>query len=37
VFPDSQEWVDEQFAGAPEAEIMQMVHDNAARVFGFDV
>ena len=30
VFPDSQEWVEKQFAGVPEPEIMHIVHDNAA-------
>jgi predicted TIM-barrel fold metal-dependent hydrolase len=37
VFPDSQAFVDEQFAGVPEAEIDQMVSGNAAKVFGFAV
>jgi predicted TIM-barrel fold metal-dependent hydrolase len=37
VFPDSQQWVEKQFASVPEAEVMQMVHDNAANVFGFSV
>jgi predicted TIM-barrel fold metal-dependent hydrolase len=37
VFPDSQEWVDKQFAGVPENEVMRMVHDNAATVFGLSV
>ena len=37
VFPNSQEWVDKQFAGVPENELMQMVHDNAAKVFGLKV
>jgi predicted TIM-barrel fold metal-dependent hydrolase len=37
VFPDSQAWVDKQFDGVPEAEIMHIVHDNAARVFGLTV
>jgi predicted TIM-barrel fold metal-dependent hydrolase len=37
VFPDSQEWVEKQFAGVPEAEIMHMVHDNAANVYGLKV
>jgi len=35
-FPDSQRWVDEQFAGVPEGEIDQMVRRNAADVFGLD-
>jgi predicted TIM-barrel fold metal-dependent hydrolase len=37
VFPDSQEWVEKQFAGVSEAEIMRIVHDNAAKTFGFRV
>lgn len=37
VFPDSQEWVEKQFAGVAEAEIMHIVHDNAAKVFGLSV
>jgi len=37
VFPDSQEWVEKQFAGVPESEIMHIVHDNAAKVFGLSV
>jgi predicted TIM-barrel fold metal-dependent hydrolase len=37
VFPHSQEWVDKQFAGVPENEVMRMVHDNAATVFGLSV
>lgn len=37
VFPDSQAWVDKQFAGVPEPEIMHIVHDNAASVFGLTV
>jgi hypothetical protein len=37
VFPDSQEWVDKQFDGVPESEIMHIVHDNAARTFGLTV
>ena len=37
VFPDSQEWIEKQFAGVPEAEIMHIVHDNAAKVYGFAV
>jgi len=37
VFPDSQEWVEKQFAGVPEDEIMPIVHDNAASVFGLGV
>jgi predicted TIM-barrel fold metal-dependent hydrolase len=37
VFPNSPEWVDKQFTGVPEAEIMHVVHDNAAKVFGLTV
>jgi predicted TIM-barrel fold metal-dependent hydrolase len=37
VFPDSQEWVEKQFSGVPEEEILQIVHDNAAEVFGLTV
>jgi predicted TIM-barrel fold metal-dependent hydrolase len=37
VFPDSQRWVDKQFTGVPEVEVMAIVHDNAARVFGLTV
>jgi len=36
-FPDSQAWVDKQFAGVPEDEILTIVHDNAARTYGFSV
>ena len=36
-FPFSQEWVDKQFAGVPEAEIDMMVRGNAARLFGITV
>jgi predicted TIM-barrel fold metal-dependent hydrolase len=36
-FPDSQLWVDKLFAGVPEAEVMQIVHDNAADLLGFTV
>jgi predicted TIM-barrel fold metal-dependent hydrolase len=32
-FPDSQEWIDKQFAGVPEAEIDAMVRGNAAKLF----
>ena len=35
-FPDSQRWVEEQFAGVPEDEIDQIVRRNAAQVFGFE-
>jgi len=37
VFPHSQEAVDKQFSGVPEAEIMQIVHDNAARIYNLTV
>lgn len=37
VFPDSQQWVDKQFAGVPEAEIEQMTFTNAKELFGFKV
>jgi len=37
VFPESQEWIEKQFSGVPESEIRQIVHDNAARVFGITV
>jgi predicted TIM-barrel fold metal-dependent hydrolase len=37
LFPNSQEWVEKQFAGVPEAETLQIVHDNAARIFGLTV
>jgi predicted TIM-barrel fold metal-dependent hydrolase len=33
-FPDSQQWVEKQFAGVPEDEIDQMVRGNAAEIFG---
>lgn len=36
-FPDSQLWVDKQFAGVPHDEIMKIVHDNAADVLGLTV
>ena len=36
-FPDSQLWVDKLFAGVPEAEVLQIVHDNAANLLGFTV
>jgi len=36
-FPDSQQWVEKQFAGVPEDEILAIVHDNAAQTYGFDV
>jgi predicted TIM-barrel fold metal-dependent hydrolase len=37
VFPDSQAAVDKQFAGVPEDEILAMVHDNAAALYGLKV
>ena len=36
-FPDSQEWVEKQFAGVPEEEIHQMTFANAKELFSFDV
>lgn len=33
-WPDSQHYVDQQFAGVPEHEVMQIVHDNAADLLG---
>jgi predicted TIM-barrel fold metal-dependent hydrolase len=36
VFPDSQQAVDDQFAGIPDDEIVAMVHDNAAALYGLD-
>jgi predicted TIM-barrel fold metal-dependent hydrolase len=35
-FPYSQKAVDEQFAGVPEDEVMQIVHDNAAKLYRLD-
>ena len=35
-FPYSQKAVDEQFVGVPEDEVMQIVHDNAARLYQLD-
>jgi len=37
IFPDSQALVDKQFAGVPEAEITAIVHDNAAKLYAFQV
>jgi predicted TIM-barrel fold metal-dependent hydrolase len=37
VFPNSQEWVEKQFAGVPEPETMHIVHDNAAKVYELSV
>jgi predicted TIM-barrel fold metal-dependent hydrolase len=36
-FPYSQEWVEKQFAGVPEAEVERMTFGNAKELFGFDV
>jgi predicted TIM-barrel fold metal-dependent hydrolase len=36
-FPDSDRWIDKLFAGVPENEVMQIVHDNAADLLGFTV
>jgi predicted TIM-barrel fold metal-dependent hydrolase len=36
-YPNSQEWVEKQFAGVPEKEIDYIVRGNATRVFGFAV
>jgi predicted TIM-barrel fold metal-dependent hydrolase len=36
-FPDTQLWVDKQFAGVPEREVMKIVHDNAAELLGLTV
>ena len=36
VFPYSQKAVDEQFADVPEDEILAIVHDNAAALYGLD-
>jgi predicted TIM-barrel fold metal-dependent hydrolase len=36
-FPESQRWVDEQFAGVPEVEIDQMVRGNAVAAYGFKI
>ncbi len=36
-FPDSQRWVDKQFAGVPEPEVRAIVHDNAAALLGLTV
>ncbi|MCU1345881.1 MAG: amidohydrolase family protein, partial [Acidimicrobiia bacterium] len=35
VFPDSQQYVEKQFAGMPEAEITQITYGNARQLFGF--
>ena len=35
VFPDSQQYVDKQFAGIPEDEVRQITYGNARHVFGF--
>lgn len=36
-FPDSQLWVEKQFAGVPDDEVMRIVHDNAADLLGLTV
>jgi predicted TIM-barrel fold metal-dependent hydrolase len=36
-FPDSQDWIERQFAGAPEADIDAIVRGNAARLFRINV
>jgi predicted TIM-barrel fold metal-dependent hydrolase len=36
-FPDSQRWVDKQFAGVPEQDVLAIVHDNAAKLLGLTV
>lgn len=36
-FPDSQQWVEKQFAGMPEDEIERITFSNAAELFGFNV
>lgn len=37
VYPDSQAFVDKQFAGVPASEIEKMTFSNARQIFGFDV
>jgi predicted TIM-barrel fold metal-dependent hydrolase len=37
IFPDSRAWIEKQFVDIPGAEVQQMVHDNAASVFGLTV
>jgi predicted TIM-barrel fold metal-dependent hydrolase len=36
-FPNSNEWIDKQFAGVPDDEVDQIVRGNAARIFGIQV
>jgi predicted TIM-barrel fold metal-dependent hydrolase len=35
-WPDSQEVIDDQMAGVPEADQRAILHDNAARMYGFE-
>lgn len=35
-FPYSQEWIDKQFAGVPEAEVEKMTYGTAKQLFGLD-
>ncbi|GLR66387.1 amidohydrolase [Acidocella aquatica] len=37
IFPDSQSYVERQFAGVPEDEIERITFGNAAKIFGFDI
>ncbi len=37
LFPFSQEWIDKQFAGVPQAEVEAMTHGNAAKLFNLVV
>ena len=37
IWPNSQSVVEEEFAGVPDDEVMQIVHDNAAKVYGLTV
>ncbi|WP_438018422.1 amidohydrolase family protein [Sorangium sp. So ce315] len=37
MWPDSQVLIEKQFAGVPEDEITKLVHDNAAKLYGFTV
>ena len=37
LFPHSRELNEKQFAGVPDKEIMQIVHDNAAKFLGLEV
>jgi predicted TIM-barrel fold metal-dependent hydrolase len=36
IFPDSQMWVEKQFAGVPEDEVDRMTYSTAKALFGFD-